>query len=102
MIFITDHNSDREASTMFTGFLQQMEEPSTAPRPSFQSHSAAVLKVVAAKSLYKSAAKVACKFRNCRKCTIESCPGKKEIKYCSNQCQNCELVNLKGEIPKTL
>ena len=95
-----DHNSDGEASAMSTGFLQQMEEPSTAPGPSFQSHSAAVSKVVAAKSLYNPAAKVARKSRTCRKCAMESCPGKKEVKYCSNPCQDCGLVNCKGRNPK--
>ena len=51
-----------------------------------QLHSAAVSKVVAAKSLYKPAAKVAHKSRTCRKCAMESCSGKKEVKYCSNPC----------------
>jgi hypothetical protein len=71
-----DHNS--EASSMSTGFLQQMAEPSTVPRPSFELHSATVSEVVATKSLYKPAAKVACKSRTCREYAMVSCPGKKE------------------------
>jgi hypothetical protein len=73
-----DHNSDVEASSMSIGFLQQMAEPSTVPGPSFELHSAAVSKVVAVKSLYKPAAKVACKSRTCKKCAMVSCSGKKE------------------------
>jgi len=81
---LTSNNSDVEASSMFTGSLQQMAEPSRVPGP--QLHSAAVSKGVAAKSLYKPAAKVAHKSRTCRKCAMESCSGKKEVKYCSNPC----------------
>ena len=94
-----DHNSDTEANAISTGFSQQME-PINEPGPSFQSCSAAVAKSVASKSLSRPATKTAQKGRPCRKCGVEGCPGRKEVKHCTNMCQDCGLVNCLGRNSK--
>jgi hypothetical protein len=95
-----DRNPDTEANAISTGFSQQMEEPINEPGPSFQPRSAAVAKSVASKSLSKPATKTARKGRTCRKCGVEGCPGRKEVKHCTNMCRDCGLVNCLGRNPK--
>ena len=93
-----DHNLQEGADTMFAGTVQQMRRPSAEPGPSSQSNSAAIAKVAALQSLNRPVTKATHKFCTCRKCSVGSCQGKKEVKYCLNMCQDCGLKNCKGSL----
>ena len=95
-----DHNLHEGVGTMFAGTVQQMRGPSAEPGPSFQSNSAAIAKATALQSLNKPATKTTHKPCTCRKCGVESCQGKKEVKYCINMCRDCGLKNCQGRNPK--
>lgn len=38
--------------------------------------------------------------RTCRKCAIPLCPGRKNVKSCTNHCQDCGKVECQGRNPK--
>ena len=88
-----DHNLHERAGTMFSGTVQQMKRPSAELGPSSQSNSTAIAKAAALQSLNQPATKTAHKHHTCRKCGVESCQGKKEVKYCINMCWDCGLKN---------
>ena len=70
----------------------------TEPGPSSQSNSVAIAKVAALQSLNRSVTKATHKSCTCRKCSVGSCQGKKEVKYCLNMCQDCGLKNCKRSL----
>jgi hypothetical protein len=76
-----DHNLNEGAGTIFAGKVQQMRGPSAEPGPSFQSNSVAIAKAAALQSLNIPATKATRKPHTCRKCGVDSCQGKKEVKY---------------------
>jgi hypothetical protein len=95
-----DQDFDTEANAMSTGFSDSVESSDPKPGPSFQSQSVRVAQVIASRSLKKPGAKATRKGRTCRKCAKTNCPGKKEVKLCHNNCQDCGLVKCRGRNPR--
>ena len=87
-----DCHPDIETGEINPEFSQKMGEPGVAG-PSFQPQSVAITKARALKSLNRPVAKAVRKSRTCRKCAIEGCAGRKEVKHCTNMCWDCGWVN---------